>query len=170
LHSIEGPGWVNFYADILPQRMPAMGKFFRCRAVSELWGRSIVAKATATQTASHCSILEFTAIPGAPWSTYHTHLAAEAWYVLEGELSFRLDGQELTAPKGTFLLAPGGVPHAVANLSAEAVRYLVIFAPAGLEDWFADMARVVDQAWPAEPGPLAAVNALADRYGIVAME
>jgi quercetin dioxygenase-like cupin family protein len=45
---------------------------------------------------THYSLLEFTAAPGAAWSTYHTHPTTEAWYVLEGDLSFRLDGVLLT--------------------------------------------------------------------------
>jgi quercetin dioxygenase-like cupin family protein len=56
------------------------------------WGRSIVLKASGRDTATHYSLLEFMAAPRAPWSTYHRHPTTEAWYVVEGELSFRLDG------------------------------------------------------------------------------
>ena len=64
------------------------------------WGRSILLKAAGIHTATHYSLLEFRAAPGAPWSTYHTHPAAEAWYVVEGELTFRLDGRLVDAPTG----------------------------------------------------------------------
>ena len=46
------------------------------------WRRSIVLKASGVDTATHYSLLEFTAAPGAPWSTYHTHPTTEAWCVV----------------------------------------------------------------------------------------
>jgi quercetin dioxygenase-like cupin family protein len=133
------------------------------------WGRSISLKASGVDTARHYSLLEFTASPGTPWSTYHMHSTVEAWYVVEGELSFRLDGELLTAPAGSFLLAPGGVPHAAANAGPLAARYLVMFSPAGLERWFVDLAHLVDASKPGAPSP-SALNALAERYGIVPVE
>jgi len=137
--------------------------------ISGPWGRAMVLKAAAADSAGHYSLLEFTAQPGAAWSTYHTHPTTEAWYVLEGELSFRIDGHRLSAPAGSFLLAPGGVPHAAANLGPVPARYLVIFSPAGLEQWFIDLARLVDLARPREPHP-SELSALAGHYGIVALE
>ena len=137
--------------------------------IADLWGRSIVLKAGGPDTTAHYSFLEFTAAPGAPWSTYHTHPTTEAWYVVEGELSFRLAGQLVHAPAGTFLLAPGGVPHAAANPGPRPARYVVIFSPAGLERWFVDLAQLMDRAGPGEPAP-GALSALAERYGIVPVD
>ncbi|HEX6828148.1 MAG TPA: cupin domain-containing protein [Burkholderiales bacterium] len=137
--------------------------------IAGLWGRSIVLKASGLDTATQYSLLEFTAAPAAPWGTYHTHPTTEAWYVVEGELSFRLDGQRLAAPAGSFLLAPGGVPHAVANLGSVTARYVVIFSPAGLERWFVDVARLMEAVKPGEPDP-GELSALAGRYGIVPAE
>lgn len=133
------------------------------------WGRSILQKAAGIHTAAHYSLLEFRAAPGASWSTYHTHPTTEAWYIVEGELTFRLDGRLVEAPAGSFVLAPGGVPHAAANPGTIAARYLVIFSPAGLEQWFRDVARLVDAARPHEPDP-SALGLLAARYGIVPAE
>ena len=54
--------------------------------------------------------------PGAPAgpprfiAPLHVHYRDdEAWYVLEGTLAFRLDGQEIEAPAGSAVLAPHGV-------------------------------------------------------------
>jgi quercetin dioxygenase-like cupin family protein len=133
------------------------------------WGRSITLKAAGLSTATHYSLLEFTAGPGAAWSTYHTHPTTEAWYVLDGELSVRLDADLVTASAGSFLLAPGGVPHAVANGGPVPVRYLVLFSPAGLEEWFVDLAHLLHASQPEGPHP-SALNALAARYGITPVE
>jgi Cupin domain len=37
------------------------------------------------------------------------------WYVLDGELTFRLGETSLPAPAGSFVLAPGGTPHSQVN-------------------------------------------------------
>ena len=78
-------------------------------------GRSILLKAGSTETQGAYSLLKFTAPPGSPWSTHHVHAATEAWYVLDGELTFRLGETILPAPAGSFVLAPGGTPHSQVN-------------------------------------------------------
>ena len=46
----------------------------------------------------------------------HTHAAEDdAFFVLEGELTFTADGEELVAGPGTFVLVPPGVEHTFAN-------------------------------------------------------
>jgi mannose-6-phosphate isomerase-like protein (cupin superfamily) len=78
-------------------------------------GRSILLKAGSTETQGAYSLLKFTAPAGSPCSTHHVHTATEAWYVLDGELTFRLGETTLPAPAGSFVLAPGGTPHSQVN-------------------------------------------------------
>src|SRR6266702_1576529 len=78
-------------------------------------GRSLVVRAGAEETKGAYTLLEFTAPVGGSWGTHHTHDADEAWYILEGELTFRIGDDTFTAPAGSFVLAPGGVPHSNAN-------------------------------------------------------
>ena len=70
---------------------------------------------------------------------HKTH--TDAFYVLSGELSFRLGPDEAHVVRGiagTFVAAPAGVVHTFANESSEEVTFLNIHAPnAG----FADMMR-----------------------------
>ena len=54
-------------------------------------------------------------------------------YILEGELTFMLGGEDVTAPAGTFVLVPPGVEHGFRNDTAEPVRILNIHAPAGFD-------------------------------------
>ncbi len=67
---------------------------------------------------------------------------ADAFYVLEGELAFRLgpDLEGLTAPTGTFVAVPPGVVHGFDSGSAAQVRFLNFHAPSG---GFADYLRGV---------------------------
>lgn len=131
-------------------------------------GRSILLKAGSTETQGAYSLLKFTAPPGSPWSTHHIHDATEAWYVLDGELTFRLGDTVLPAPAGSFVLAPGGTPHSQVNSGLGSAEYLVIFSPGGLEDFFLHLSRLIESARPDQPDP-DALDALAERYGIVAV-
>jgi mannose-6-phosphate isomerase-like protein (cupin superfamily) len=57
----------------------------------------------------------------------------DAFYILEGELTFMIGGEEAAAPPGTFVLAPPGVEHGFRNDGDVPVRMLNIHAPAGFD-------------------------------------
>ena len=60
----------------------------------------------------------------------HSHRAEdEAWYVLEGTLAFRVDGDEIRAPAGAAVLAPAGSVHTYWNPSPEPARYVLAMGP-----------------------------------------
>ena len=64
----------------------------------------------------------------------HAHAAEDdAFYILEGELTFTADGEEVVAGPGTFVLVPPGVEHTFANRSDAVVRIVNIHAPAGFD-------------------------------------
>ena len=67
----------------------------------------------------------------------HVHEGEDdAFYVLEGELTFEGAEGPVTAPAGTFVLAPPGVLHGFHNRTGEPVRLLNIHAPAGFDRRF----------------------------------
>jgi mannose-6-phosphate isomerase-like protein (cupin superfamily) len=64
----------------------------------------------------------------------HVHADEDdAFYILEGELTFVLGDEEVDAPQGTFVLVPPGVEHAFRNDTDQVVRILNIHAPAGFD-------------------------------------
>src|SRR4051812_34233786 len=64
----------------------------------------------------------------------HVHAQEDdAFLILEGELTFDLDGDAVAAPPGTFVLVPPGVRHGFANRGAAPVRMLNVHAPAGFD-------------------------------------
>src|SRR6266536_2995483 len=64
----------------------------------------------------------------------HTHdTEDDAFYILDGELTFLLDGREVSAGPGTFVLVPPGVEHGFRNDGAHSVRMLNIHAPGGFD-------------------------------------
>jgi mannose-6-phosphate isomerase-like protein (cupin superfamily) len=72
-----------------------------------------------------------------PWSSgvaIHTHAGEDdAFYVLEGELTFVGADGPVTAPAGTFVLAPEGVEHGFHNRTGEPARLLNIHSPTGFD-------------------------------------
>jgi mannose-6-phosphate isomerase-like protein (cupin superfamily) len=70
----------------------------------------------------------------------HEHATEDdSFYILEGELTFLLEGTEdvgtedVVAGPGTFVLVPPGVRHTFANRGDAVVRMLNIHAPAGFD-------------------------------------
>jgi len=76
----------------------------------------------------------FTIAPGADGPEAHVHADEDdAFYILDGELTFLLDEGKLVAPEGTFVLVPPGVNHTFRNARETPTRVLNIHAPAGFD-------------------------------------
>jgi mannose-6-phosphate isomerase-like protein (cupin superfamily) len=57
----------------------------------------------------------------------------DAFYILEGEMIFTVEGRDVAAPPGTFVLVAPGTEHAFRNKGATPVRMLNIHAPGGFD-------------------------------------
>jgi quercetin dioxygenase-like cupin family protein len=89
-------------------------------------------------------------MPPGPGPPLHRHDFDEAFYVLEGELTFSLDGTLITCGANEVAFAPGGVPHTLANHGDTAARFLIVFTPAGFEREFARRAARNEGVEPPE--------------------
>src|SRR3954447_908012 len=102
-------------------------------------------------------IVEITVPAGWPGPPLHHHDFDEAFYVLEGELTFQLGDELRTAGPGELIFAARGSHHTLANLSGAPARYLVVCTPAGFETRFArpaaERAGVDPPVWALEPYP-----------------
>jgi len=87
---------------------------------------------------------------GAKGPPLHHHDFDEAFYVLDGELTFQLGDDVFTRGTGEIAFAPRGAHHAFANQSHEAARMLLVCTPAGFERYFQ---RMADREEGAEPPP-----------------
>jgi hypothetical protein len=66
-------------------------------------------KAVAAQTGGDFSLMERTVPPGARTPPPHRHVnCSEAFFVLAGTITFRLDDADLSGSPGDFLLVPRG--------------------------------------------------------------
>jgi mannose-6-phosphate isomerase-like protein (cupin superfamily) len=57
----------------------------------------------------------------------------DSFYILEGELTFLVEEDEVVAGPGTFVLVPPGIRHTFANRGDAVVRMVNVHAPAGFD-------------------------------------
>ena len=104
--------------------------------------------------------LSLVELVGAPGSGPGPHLDPwrESFYVLEGELTFRVDEggtvRSVVARRGDAVSIPEGIGHAFSVTSATPARYLIASNPAGIDAFFADAgAPIAEAALPADAPP-----------------
>src|SRR5215208_7067920 len=79
------------------------------------------------------AVMECVIPPFWPGPGLHLHRAYdEAVYVLDGTVTFTLDGAELLCPAGSCVFMPRGVSHGFSNPSAEPARILPVVTPDAL--------------------------------------
>ena len=100
----------------------------------------------------------------------HVHSREEeGFYVLEGEVTFTVNGERVVAKAGTFANMPVGTPHSFKNESGRPARMLISVAPAGLERMFAEvgvpLAEGATSALPPTKEEIDRLLAVAPNYG-----
>ena len=101
----------------------------------------------------------------------HTHSKeVEFFHVLEGEITFFVNGETLKAGPGMFAHMPIGSLHCFKNETETIVRMLIGVAPAGLEKMFFEVGQPLKSTVDTLPQPtqsdIDALLAVAERYGI----
>jgi len=96
------------------------------------------------------------------------HREDEAWYVLDGAMTFYVGEDVFEAAAGSFVFAPKGIAHAF-TVDVEPTRVLVFASPAGFERFAEEMG---EPATGDDPPPGLSVprpdvlGPVAERYGI----
>lgn len=91
--------------------------------------------ATSAPTGGAFALAEVTFRPGAE-PPLHLHVREdEAFFVLDGEVTFMVGLDRVDAGAGDYVFAPRGVPHGFAAGTPE-VRMLILLTPGGLEEAF----------------------------------
>ena len=109
-------------------------------------GGPLTFKVRGEQSGGALTAFENTVAPG-DGPPLHVHAAEdEAWYVLEGDLRFRLGDELRAAPEGSFVFVPRGVAHCFQNIGDAPARVLVLFTPSGMERFFERFAELPQDA------------------------
>jgi quercetin dioxygenase-like cupin family protein len=104
----------------------------------------VTLKLVGAETEGRLTIYEFVTPPATAGPPLHLHRTwDEAFYVLEGEMTFLIDGQTHSAPAGSFVFVPRGILHTFWNASDAPATQLVVFTPAGIEAYFEEVTRVL---------------------------
>lgn len=126
-------------------------------------GSVMAFKAGSEQTGGDFSLMERTLPPRGRRPLPHRHVnCSEAFFVLDGTITFVLDGTEFLGQPDDFVLVPRGAAHTFGNGGDDPARLLVLHAPA-MDAYFAEL----DELWsrPNPPTP-EEERALMSRHGM----
>src|SRR5215475_2825924 len=106
---------------------------------------------------------------GGPPPHVHTR-EEEGFYILDGEITFTVNGERVVATPGVFATMPVGTPHSFKNEGNTSAKMLVSVAPAGLEKMFMEigvpLAEGATTALPPTREDVEKLLAVASKYGI----
>lgn len=93
--------------------------------------------ADAADTGGQVSVTEIRMYRGGEPPVHVHHGEDEAFYVLDGHLTYQLGDELFDAPAGTFIWGPREVPHGF-RCQTESARVLCLMTPGGAEQEFRD--------------------------------
>ena len=126
--------------------------------------------ATGEDTGGKYALWEAMVPPGGGPPPHVHSREEEGFYVLDGEVTFRIGDERIVATAGTFANLPVGTPHSFKNESGRPARMLISVAPAGLEKMFFECGVPVAQEATGAPTTtkeeIVKLLEIAPRYGI----
>ncbi|SMB96869.1 cupin domain-containing protein [Deinococcus hopiensis] len=120
-------------------------------------GVDVTFKLRAADTAGAYSLFEASVPPGAGTPPHRQPLEEEAFFGLEGEVSFQVGEERVQLTPGAATIVPRGVPHAFVNASGRPARMLILVSPGGMHERFFE-----ELGTPAHPGQAPAAPAEVD--------
>jgi mannose-6-phosphate isomerase-like protein (cupin superfamily) len=136
-------------------------------SVWSLGGRFTV-KLDSEEAEGRLSLVESVAFRSTEPPLHVHHREDEAWYVLDGRMTFYVGEERCVAEAGSFVFAPMGLPHTF-TVDVEPTRVLVLAAPGGFEHFAMELGDPAMDDVP--PGELAlpsldVLGPVAAKYGI----
>ena len=126
--------------------------------------------ATGEDTDSKYALWEAIVSPGGGPPPHVHSWEEEGFYILEGEITFTINGERVVATAGMFANLPVGTPHSFKNEGNKPAKMLVSVAPAGLERMFFEVGVPLPEgsttALPTTKEEIERLLAAAPRYGI----
>jgi mannose-6-phosphate isomerase-like protein (cupin superfamily) len=101
-------------------------------------------KVSASDTAGALTLIESRMAGGHAGPAEHIHIGHdEAFFVISGQLKFRVGEGYRTVVSGETVFASRGLAHGFSNPKLEEARYLVALTPSGYEFYFERLARLI---------------------------
>ena len=115
----------------------------------------------ATETNGNWSLFE-EQVPLGMGPPPHRHDWDEAYYILEGQIDFMIDGEPVTSSPGDFNYLPRGTIHGFKGASESPARVLIFAAPAHGSEFFHEVSEQVRRT----PDDLAKIPEIGRQHGI----
>ena len=126
--------------------------------------------ATGEETGGKYAMWEAIVPPGGGPPPHIHRREEEAFYVLDGEITFQIGEQRLVATAGMFANMPIGSLHSFKNETGKPAKMLISVAPAGLEQMFFEVGLLLTEgattALPPTKVEIERLVAAAPRYGV----
>lgn len=126
--------------------------------------------ATGEETDGKYTLFEAFVSPGGGPPPHVHSREEEGFYVIEGEITFSIDGKRMVGTAGTFANLPIGVPHSFKNETTRPAKMLIFLAPAGLEKMFFECGVPVPEgtttAAPPTKQEIENLMRIAPQYGV----
>src|SRR6266403_6090742 len=98
-------------------------------------GEQLCIRVHGTQVNGRYAIMENIAAPGTA-TPMHFHAEGEIFHILEGTVTFSIDGDVFNASVGSIVVIPAGAHHAWRNRSNAPIRMSTFFSPGGVEELY----------------------------------
>ena len=116
-------------------------------------GALMVRKANDEQTDGRFDLIDQTMPPGYAVPRHVHHAEDEAWYVLEGEITFYCGDREIKARPHSWVFAPKDVPHAF-KVGDAGARALTLTSPSGFANFVEEFGEPARELIAPPAGPL----------------
>jgi quercetin dioxygenase-like cupin family protein len=126
-------------------------------------GAEMLAKLTNDDTDGAVAIFQQN-VPPMSGPPLHRHSREDEWfYVLEGQITIQVDGQQTILRAGSSAFAPRGTAHTYQNFGPAPARHLVMVTPGGFQRFFEELTLL--NRGPAAPD-LVRVEKLMNEHGV----
>jgi len=121
-------------------------------------GVGVVFKIDGADTGGAISIVEHPFAVGALVPPHVHRLEDEISIVLEGEIGFRSNDQEVVLGAGGYVVKPRNEVHAMWNAGSTPARMIEVISPAGFEGFFRELTAMTSNGVP-DPAAVAELSA-----------
>jgi quercetin dioxygenase-like cupin family protein len=135
--------------------------------LADVWWKTgrMTIKVSGAQTGGSLAQLETNDPRGTATPLHVHHNEDETFYVLEGQVTLLVDGEQIGVGAGDFALAPRETAHAYI-VQSERARMLTTLTPAGLEEVFVALGVAVDGANRPIDEVMPSIDEMVRRFGI----
>jgi len=119
----------------LEQSTPIVSHHDTIKWFEAIPGEQLCIRVHGTQVNGRYAIMENIASPGTA-TPMHFHAEDEIFHILEGTVTFSIDGDVFNASVGSIVVIPAGAHHAWRNRSNAPIRMSTFFSPGGVEELY----------------------------------